>query len=62
MPNVKKLFVKIFTSKKGYKTFALCLDLGYTTKFLNFDIHTCAEALGLPVSALYDKEEGEYTV
>lgn len=61
--NEKKLFVSVFTSRKsGNKTYALILDLGYSRKYLSFDIQLIAEVLGLRVVDLYDIELGEYTI
>lgn len=54
--------VRVFMSKKGNKTYALCADLGYTVKFLTFNQNDVAELLRIPVSELIDKPVGDYPV
>lgn len=52
MANEKKckLTVNHFTAKKsGKDCYALVLDLGYTKKFLSFDVELCATVLGISV-------------
>lgn len=59
---VVRMYVSVFQSSRGNKTFALIADLGYTKKYLSFDTQTLAELLGIPVVELYSKEYGEYEV
>ena len=54
--------VRVFTSKKGNKSFALICDLGYGVKYLNFDVNTLAELLKVSVSKLYEYENGDYPI
>ena len=62
MSKIKSLYVSVFQSRKGNKTFALVADLGYARKFLSFDVQLLAEILGLPVVELYDMPLGNYEI
>lgn len=56
--------IKVFNSKKDpkNKVFALVCDLGYTTKFLTFNIQDIAEIYGVSVKDLHKLEVGDYQI
>lgn len=58
--NIKEVSVKIFESKKGYKTFGLELDLGYKKTIVCFNQYTLAELVNLSVHDFYELPYGNY--
>lgn len=64
MENTNKVTfkVKIFTSKKGNKAFALCACLGYRDAFVSFDQNVISEILHVSLVDLFDKPIGEYPI
>lgn len=56
-------YVKKFVSKKSGKLVsALCADLGYTTKYISFDVDLLAELLALSRFEFANLPAGVYTV
>lgn len=57
-----KLFLTVGVSKKDRVYRALTCDLGYTIKYLTFDIHVISECLGISISELLEYPVGLYEV
>lgn len=57
-----ELQLVVAKSKKGNLYRALCINLGYTRKFLVFDASTIAEIVGESVQTIMGLEEGVYEI